>query len=153
MVERKHIGYLQQGTVIDHIANEHVFDVIELLQLNKIQNFVFVGFNLESDKLGKKALIKIENLSFHNPEVLAVLSLLSPEATVNIIKDEKVIEKKKIILPEKLLGLLKCNNYNCITNKEAVETQFIVKDAAKRIVQCFYCEEILGADKIQFKRG
>ncbi|MBI5392996.1 aspartate carbamoyltransferase regulatory subunit [Candidatus Woesearchaeota archaeon] len=149
--ERKHIGFIEQGTVIDHIHNESIFKIIRILKLDYSQALVFVGFNLDSKRISKKGLIKIEEI-FLDDETLSKIALIAPDATINIIKDSKVTEKKKLILPDSFQGLMKCTNYNCITNKENVHTKFLVQDKINRIFQCYFCETKIHDNEIEIIR-
>ena len=147
-METKHIGLIEQGTVIDHITDEKVFAISELLKLDNVKTFVFVGAHLISKKLNKKGLIKIENY-FLSDDMIHKIALLTPEATINLIKDGKVFEKKKLVLPEMFIGIIKCNNYNCITNKEQVDTKIHVVNKMKRMFKCYHCENIMNNGEVQ----
>ena len=92
------VSALENGTVLDHIPAENVYKALSILNLKGIENQITIGINLASKAHGKKGIIKIENKFFENDE-LNKLALLAPDATVNVIRDFKVVEKKKIDMP------------------------------------------------------
>jgi len=96
--------------------------------------------NVPSDRLGRKDVVKVEDRELSQSEV-DVISLIAPEATINIIREFEVIQKNRVDRPESVLGLLSCPNRNCITNQnEPVETNFAVVDDG---VRCAYCGTII----------
>lgn len=136
------VSAIRNGTVIDHIPAKHLFTVINILGLDKIQEPITFGTNLESAKLGKKAVIKISN-KFFDDNQLNKIALITPDARLNIIKDFKVAEKRVIKVPEDIVyGIAKCVNPKCITNHENIETQFMVVDPVNIALKCQYCEKI-----------
>jgi aspartate carbamoyltransferase regulatory subunit len=90
----------------------------------------------------KKGIIKIENKFFENDE-LNKLALLAPDATVNVIRNFKVVEKKKIDMPEEIIGVARCMNPKCVTNHQPIKTRFTVKAKGKEVsLLCHFCEKI-----------
>ncbi len=143
MKDVKHlvVSAIKDGTVIDHIPAKDLFKVISILGLDHIENQVTFGSNLDSKKLGKKAIIKISELFFRNEDINKI-ALVAPEAKLNIIRDYKVVEKKVVEVPDEITGIAKCVNPKCITNNEEVITRFSVVDKKKVILKCYYCEKI-----------
>jgi len=133
------VAALQNGTAIDHIPSEQLFKVVSLLGIEKLKTCVTIGYNLVSEKMGSKGIIKIADKFFEENEINRI-SLIAPTVKLNIIKDYEVIEKKHVQLPDVLKGIVKCNNPNCITNKEPMKTVFKVIDKQNVILKCRYCE-------------
>lgn len=129
---------IENGTVIDHIPHSKALKVIDILGYTE-EGLIAIGINLSSKKMGKKDLIKYENKELKKEET-DKLALIAPEATINIIKNGKVIEKRKITIPEKLSGIVKCQNPNCISNIENIDSKLILVDKKKMLYRCHYCE-------------
>ena len=129
---------LKNGTVIDHIPSDKLFAVVSLLHLDKLKNRIIIGFNLNSEKIGKKSIIKVSDKYFSSEE-LNQLSVLAPNVTLNIIKEYEIIEKYKVEMPDELNGIIKCANPKCITNNEPMTTRFKIIDKQKGIIRCLYC--------------
>ena len=132
------VSALDHGTVIDHIPCERLFEVINLLHLNEMTSKVTIGYNLKSNKMGTKSIIKIAD-KFFTDEELNQLSVVAPNVSLSIIRDYEVVEKKQVCLPQELTGIIHCNNPKCITNNEPMRTLFHVTDSGKGIVRCHYC--------------
>ena len=141
------VAALENGTVIDHIPSAKIFEVINLLNLEKIRTSVTVGFNLKSKKMGHKSIIKIAD-KFFTDEELNQLSVVTPNVTLCIIRDYEVVEKKEVRMPDELVGIIKCNNHKCITNNEPMKTRFRVLDKENGILQCHYCNREVKLDKV-----
>jgi aspartate carbamoyltransferase regulatory subunit len=150
MKDVKHlvVSAIKYGTVIDHIPAKDLFKVISILGLDHIENQVTFGSNLDSKKLGKKAIIKISGLFFRNEDINKI-ALVAPEAKLNIIKDYNVVEKKVVEVPDFITGIAKCVNPKCITNNEEIVTKFAVVDKKKVILKCYYCEKITDQDNMR----
>jgi aspartate carbamoyltransferase regulatory subunit len=132
---------IMNGTVIDHIPSGRALDILKIIRITgKEGNVVLIAMNVESRKLGKKDIIKIENRYLFKDE-LNLIALVAPNATINIVKNYDVIEKIKVELPEKFEGILKCHNPSCITNyeRESLSPKFLVEDKVKLTLRCFYC--------------
>ncbi len=138
---------IKNGTVIDHIPANIGFKVMRLFSLDKINERVTVGLNLPSSELGKKDLIKIENI-FVTEEQAQQLALLAPNATVNRIENFDVVAKLPLTLPSFIEGMFSCPNTNCITHVEqVVVSQFAVLTKEKDIqLKCKYCEKVFSRD-------
>ena len=134
------VAAIENGTVIDHIPAEKTYQVARLLELETLGLPVTIGFNLPSEKLGKKGIIKITD-KFFSDEEISRLSVIAPKVVLNIIKDYEVVEKKTVETPDELHGIIKCNNPKCITNNEPMHTHFNVVDKLHGIVKCHYCDK------------
>ena len=134
------VAAIENGTVIDHIPSEKTYEVARLLHLTDIDVPTLIGYNLPSKRLGKKGIIKITNKYFTDEEI-SRLSVIAPNVVLNIIKDYEVVEKKMVVTPNELHGIIKCNNPKCITNNEPMDTFFTVIDKEKGIVKCHYCDK------------
>ena len=105
------VSALENGTVLDHIPAENVYKAIDLLNLRGVESQITIGINLASKLYGRKGIIKIADRFFEDDE-LNRLALIAPKATVNVIRDFKVVEKKKITMPKEIIGMAKCMNPN-----------------------------------------
>lgn len=139
---------IKEGTVIDHIPAKNLFKVISILGLDKIQNQITFGTNLESHKLGGKAIIKVSDKFFKDTEINKI-ALIAPYAKLNIIKDYEVVEKRIVETPETIKGIVKCFNPKCITNNEIIPTCFKVAVKDPIALKCKYCEKITTEDQIK----
>ncbi len=135
------VSAIENGTVIDHIPANKLFDVISVLGINRMENAMTFGTNLRSNKLGKKAIIKIWDKFLEDSEVNKLV-LVAPSAKINIIRDYDVVEKKKVNVPERVEGIVKCMNPKCITNHEFVKTKFAVINDSPIVLKCHYCEKL-----------
>jgi aspartate carbamoyltransferase regulatory subunit len=138
------VSKIPRGTVIDHIRAGQALNVLAILGIDGTAGeTVSVGMNIPSDQMGHKDIVKVEGRELSQDEV-DVLSLITPEATINIIREYEVVEKQYLERPERVVGVLSCPNHNCITNaNEPVETKFDVLDDG---VRCEYCETIIRED-------
>ena len=134
------LAAIENGTVIDHIPAEKTYAVATLLGLQKLQTPVTIGYNYPSKKLGKKGIIKIED-KFFTDEEISRLSVVAPNVVLNVIRDYEVVEKKKVVTPDTLKGIVRCNNPKCITNNEPMNTIFHVIDKNSGIIKCHYCDK------------
>ncbi len=144
------VSAIENGTVIDHIPADKVFQVIKILNLNDSQNQVLIGNYLDSQKMGKKGIIKLSNKFFRSDEINKI-ALVAPLATLIVIRDFVVIEKKQVQVPDIAENIVKCFNPNCITNNEEVPTRFTVIDKQELKLRCHYCEKITARDNIAFR--
>jgi aspartate carbamoyltransferase regulatory subunit len=141
------VNAIKDGTVIDHIPAKNLFKVIKVLNLAMLEDTVTFGSNLDSKKLGKKAIIKMSNKYFDDEEINKLI-LVAPQARLNIIKNYQVVEKKQVQVPERITGIAKCVNPKCITNNENVQTKFKVLYNNSVDLKCHYCEKITDQDHI-----
>lgn len=143
------VSAIENGTVIDHIPSQSVFQVIRILNLTEYPNQLLLATNLESQKMGKKGIIKVSNKFFVAQEINKI-ALVAPSATLIIIRDFNVTEKKQVRVPNKVEKIVKCFNPNCITNHEEIETHFTVIDKKELKLRCKYCEKITAKDNMVF---
>ena len=141
------VSALCNGTVIDHIPADKLFAVVNLLEISNMSNNVTIGFNLESKKLGKKGLIKISDRFFTDDEIDKI-SVVAPNIVLNTIRNYNVVEKREVNMPDEIHNIIKCNNLNCITNNEPMETHFYVADRETHTLKCRYCEKEVSLDDI-----
>ena len=138
--EELQVVALKNGTVIDHIPSDKLFTVVSLLGLKNSESTITIGNNLPSKKLGKKGLIKVADRFFTDEEI-SRLSVVAPNVKLSIIRDYEVVEKKEVIMPDVVKGIVKCNNPKCITNNEPMTTIFHVLCKENGILKCHYCEK------------
>jgi aspartate carbamoyltransferase, regulatory subunit len=134
------VAAIENGTVIDHIPAEKTFQVVNLLELQNLSTPVTIGYNFSSSKVGCKGIIKVSDKFFTDDEI-SRLSVVAPNIILNIIRDYEVVEKKQVITPDELCGIVKCNNPKCITNNEPVPTIFNVVDKEAGTLKCHYCDK------------
>ena len=138
--EELQVVALKNGTVIDHIPSDKLFTVVSLLGLKNSDLNITIGNNLPSKKLGKKGLIKVADRFFTDEEI-SRLSVVAPNVKLNIIRDYEVVEKKEVIMPDVVKGIVKCSNPKCITNNEPMTTIFHVLSKESGMLKCHYCEK------------
>lgn len=132
------VDSVQNGMVIDHITNGKAMQIYKMLSLSKLNCPVVILENVPSKKMGKKDIIKIHDDIDIN---LDVLGFISPNITVDIIKNGQIINKKHIELPEKLTDIIVCKNPRCITSTEqGIKHIFKLTDKDKGEYRCLYCE-------------
>jgi len=140
---------IEHGTVIDHIKAGQGMKVLRILDLldTDIDSIVSMAMNVKSSK-GKKDIVKVEDKELKNEE-FDKISLISPNATVNIIRGYDVIEKHRVEIPDLARGIVRCKNRNCITNqREPVESEFEVIDEEPVRLKCTFCERELVGEEI-----
>jgi len=131
------VDIIEHGTVVDHIQAGMGKKVLDILGIDeKSGNRVALVMNVTSSKMGKKDILKVEGILI-SAEKTDAIALISPRATVNLIKDGKVVEKKQAELPEKLRGVGRCPNPNCISTQEKAPAKFHLEGQKYR---CGYCE-------------
>ncbi|MFW6385259.1 MAG: aspartate carbamoyltransferase regulatory subunit [Halodesulfurarchaeum sp.] len=135
------VSKIRNGTVIDHVTAGEALRVLAIIGIDGSEGeVVSLGMNVPSGRLGRKDVVKVEGRELSQSEV-DVLSLIAPDATINIIKDYEVVDKSRVERPEEVRGVLKCRNTSCITNAgEPVETSFEVLENG---VRCEYCGTII----------
>ncbi|MEM2948225.1 MAG: aspartate carbamoyltransferase regulatory subunit [Candidatus Anstonellales archaeon] len=135
---------IKEGTVIDHIRAGKGTKILKLLGLDeKHEGSIALLSNVKSKKLGKKDIVKIEGV-FLSDEKLNLIALVSPETTINIIRDSKVVEKKSVEMPDDL-RIGHCPNPSCITNNEEMHKHF-KKEGEK--YKCVYCERVFAPEEL-----
>jgi aspartate carbamoyltransferase regulatory subunit len=141
-VRELRITPIKNGTVIDHISNGLALDVLRIIGVQSLDkdSTVSVALHVRSGKLGWKDIVKVENMEL-SPRKVNAIALIAPTATISIIRDFKVREKRPVDLPQQILGVLRCPNLNCITNQaEPVESEFVVTERRPVVLSCVYCE-------------
>ena len=144
------VSAIENGTVNDHVPSAIVFQVIKILNLTEYQNQLLIATKLDSQKMGKKGIIKVSNKFFESDEINKI-ALVAPTATLIIIKNFEVIEKKNVEVPDVAENIVKCFNPNCITNNEEISTRFTVLDKKDLKLRCHYCEKITARKNIAFR--
>ncbi len=132
------IDSIKNGYVIDHIKAGRGMQVYNQLRLNELDCQVAIITNAKSQKSGTKDIIKIDK---DIPIDLDVLGFIDHNITVNVVKDDTIIDKRKLSLPEKIVNVAKCNNPRCITSVEKdLDHIFILTDKENEVYRCRYCE-------------
>lgn len=141
------VSALREGTVIDHLVKGTALTVLGVLGI-EFEGAVTIGLNLESKKVGRKDIIKIERREVTQREV-AKIALISPSASFSIIRDFTVVEKFTPTLPKMIEDLIICPNPSCISNEDRVRTKFQVLRTDPVKVRCHYCERSQWKEEIR----
>ncbi|MFW6144718.1 MAG: aspartate carbamoyltransferase regulatory subunit, partial [Candidatus Natronoplasma sp.] len=142
---------IKHGTVIDHIRKGQAMKVLKILGLidKDIDFIVSIAMNVDSS-MGKKDIVKVEGMELKS-EDLDRISLIAPEATVNIVRDYGVVDKHRVELPEVARGIVRCMNDNCISNQdEPVVPEFEVVEKDPVTLKCKYCERRMKGEEISY---
>ena len=139
------VAAIEHGTVIDNIPANKTYQVASLLGLFNLKTPVTIGFNYPSQKVGCKGIIKVSDKFFTDDEI-SRLSVVAPNVILSIIRDYEVVEKKAVVTPDDIKGIVKCNNPKCITNNEPMATHFHVSNG---ILTCHYCEKEQDINKVE----
>ncbi len=132
------IDSIKNGIVIDHIRAKKGMEIYDALNLEKLDCSVAIITNARSKKMGKKDIIKIDKDMEVN---IDMIGFIEPNATINIVKGGKLINKYSVELPEKIVNIAKCQNPRCITSIEKdLDHIFILTDKEKQVYRCKYCE-------------
>lgn len=145
MIEKEmRVRRIEHGTVIDHITAGQALNVLRILGVSGTTSAVVsVAMNVPSGAIGSKDIVKVEDRELEAEEVDRI-SLIAPNATINIIRDFEVIEKYRVDLPERLEGVVKCSNPNCISNtNEPVISKFLVNKKPVEL-RCIYCDHVIS---------
>lgn len=148
--ETLRVSKIRNGTVIDHITNGQALDVLKILGVRGRWEggVVTVAMNIPSRKLGRKDIVKIEGRELDTEEVDKI-ALLAPHATINIIRNFKVVGKQRVKLPAVVKGIVKCANPTCISNSgEPILSIFYVKSEDPLLLRCHYCGRIMEKEVI-----
>ena len=140
---------IKDGTVVDHIENGKALIVLRVLDITGREGNVVTGaLNVPSSKHVKKDIIKVENKFLEKVET-DKLALIAPHATINIIRDYKLVEKRKINLPDSIIGIFDCPNLNCVTNSEEdIRSTIDIIDKEKILLRCKYCARTITIDEL-----
>lgn len=148
--DTQRVKKIHHGTVIDHIKQGKALAVLRILGIkgNKEDATISIVINVESSAQGKKDIVKIENRELTQRE-LNLVALIAPDATINIIRDFKVIKKQKVKIPKTIPGIVVCSTPKCITNSgEPVTPVFDLIHHEPVILQCKYCKRYTQEDDI-----
>ncbi len=132
---------IEEGTVIDHITAGKGWEVVRLLGFEEFPETVMVLSNVHSRSMGKKDVIKVEHKQLDKNEVNKI-ALVSPKASVNLIREFEVKKKYRVELEKEIIGILRCTNPACVTHVEPVKTRFTVEKQDPLTLRCTYCERI-----------
>ncbi|MCS7128510.1 MAG: aspartate carbamoyltransferase regulatory subunit [Sulfolobales archaeon] len=144
------VSKIRAGTVIDHIPAGRALDVLKIIGLSGREGTrTAIIMNVESKKLGKKDIVKIEGKFLGQHEV-SIIALIAPTATINIVEDFKVVRKFKVEIPEVIEEIIICPNTTCITNKsnEPIKSRFRVLSRKPITMQCSYCSTLISEDDL-----
>ncbi len=134
------VGAIKEGFVLDHIKAGTSLQIYHDLKLDQLDCCVAIIKNAKSNKMGKKDLLKVE--CDINELNLDILGFIDHNITVNIIKDEKIVDKVKLQLPKEIRNVIKCKNPRCITSiEQELEQVFYLTDVENEVYRCKYCEE------------
>jgi len=139
---------IENGTVIDHIPHWNSLKVLDLLGLRQSLDLVTLGIGLDSQHMGQKDLVKVENRELSQDE-LNKLALVAPNATINLIRDSLRVEKLKVRVPDRIEGLVRCPNSGCITRHELVPTRFDTLSREPLELRCYYCNTAFSSDELE----
>ena len=139
---------IEKGTVIDHIPSGKGLIILRQFKLLHYGSAVTVGFNLPSKTQGSKDIIKITGV-WLDDNAANRLALFAPEAVVNTIEHFKVINKRRLTLPEEITEVFRCPNTNCASHGEPVKSRFYVrKQSGQTKLKCHYCEKTFSRDSV-----
>ncbi len=150
MSEELVVRRISDGTVIDHIPAGRALKVLRILGITGDEGLmVSLVMNVYSKKLGKKDIVKVEGRELSKEEVDKI-ALVAPTATINIVRDYEVVDKRRVELPDKIEGIVKCVNPKCVTNapREAVKPAFTVISRKPLKLVCEYCGEYLTEEEV-----
>ena len=142
---------IKEGTVIDHIDEGKGLQVLNALRIDgKDGSLITIALNVPSGKFKKKDIIKVEN-KFLKDDDTNKLAVIVPNATINIIKNYKLVEKRRVSLPNEVDRIFRCSNPDCITNStEHIESVMDVIDKKGRILKCRYCSRVLDVNQLRY---
>ncbi|ABK78063.1 aspartate carbamoyltransferase, regulatory subunit [Cenarchaeum symbiosum A] len=142
---------IREGTVIDHIDGGRGLQVLSALGIDGGDgSLITVALNVPSGKFSKKDIIKVEN-RFLKDDDTNRLALIAPSATVNIIRDYKLAEKRRVALPNEIGRIFRCTNPDCITNSsERIESVMDVASREGPVLKCRYCSRILDVSRMDY---
>ena len=134
------VSSISEGFVLDHIQAGKSMDIYHYLRLDKLDCCVAIIKNARSNKMGKKDIMKIEcPIDIID---LDILGFIDHNITINIIQNDKVVEKKRLELPKEITNVIKCKNPRCITSiEQELEHVYVLTDPEKEVYRCKYCEE------------
>ncbi len=138
------VNKIKDGIVIDHVTTGKGIIIPKILGIDsKSGKTIAILINAPSGKMGKKDMLKIEGKTLHETEA-NIVALVSPGATINVIKDYKIIEKRKAQLPSVITGIIRCANVSCITNAENMPASFRLVSESPAALRCDYCDTVVS---------
>ncbi len=142
---------IKEGTVIDHIDEGKGLQVLNALRIDGNDgSLITIALNVPSGKFKKKDIIKVEN-KFLKDDDTNKLAVIAPKATINMIKDYKLVEKRRVSLPNEIDKIFRCSNPDCVTNSpEHIESIMDVIDKEGTVLKCRYCSRILDVNRIKY---
>jgi len=142
---------IKEGTVIDHIDEGKGLQVLSALRIDgKDGSLITIALNVPSGKFKKKDIIKVENM-FLKDDDTNKLAVIVPNATINIVKNYKLVEKRRVALPNEVDRIFRCSNPDCITNStEHIESIMDVIDKKGRVLKCRYCSRVLDVNQLKY---
>ena len=142
---------IKEGTVIDHIDEGKGLQVLNALRIDgKDGSLITIALNVPSGKFKKKDIIKLEN-KFLKDDDTNKLAVIVPNATINIIRNYKLVEKRRVALPNEIDRIFRCSNPDCITNStEHIESIMDVIDKEGRVLKCRYCSRVLDVTQLKY---
>jgi aspartate carbamoyltransferase regulatory subunit len=148
-INKRIIGYIENGIVIDHIPIGRVWKIAKLLGVDeRKEGRVSIGDGFESGKLGKKGVIKIEGIELTKYQ-LDLIALVVENATVSVIRDGKVQTKTHVEIPSILSGIIYCVNSNCVSNDSSEKISSFINYSAG-VFSCHYCGKKFKKDELKF---
>ena len=142
---------IREGTVIDHIDEGRGLQVLDALGIDGGDGgLITIALNVPSGKFKKKDIIKVED-RFLRDDDTNKLAVIAPRATINIIKEYKLVEKRRASLPNEIDRIFRCSNPDCITNStEHIESVMDVIDREGMVLRCRYCGRVLDVNKLKY---
>ncbi len=142
---------IREGTVIDHIDEGMGLKVLGALQIDGSDgSLITIALNVPSGKFKKKDIIKVEG-RFLKDDDTNKLAVIAPRATINMIKDYRLVEKRRVSLPNEIDRIFRCTNPDCVTNSaEKIESVMDVIDREGRVLRCRYCSRTLDVDRLRY---
>ena len=142
---------IKEGTVIDHIDEGKGLQVLAALRIDGGDgSLITIALNVPSGKFKKKDIIKVEN-KFLVDDDTNKLAVIAPKATIDIIKNYKLVEKRRVSLPNEIDRIFRCSNPECITNsQEHIESIMDVMDKEGRVLKCRYCGRVLDVNRLKY---
>ena len=142
---------IKEGTVIDHIDEGKGLQVLNALQIDgKDGGLITIALNVPSGKFKKKDIIKVEN-KFLKDDDTNKLAVIAPKATINMIKEYKLVEKRRVSLPNEIDRIFRCSNPDCITNStEHIESVMDVISKEGMVLKCRYCARVLDVNELTY---
>ena len=142
---------IKEGTVIDHIDEGRGLQVLNALGIDGSDgSLITIALNVPSGKFKKKDIIKVEN-KFLEDDDTNKLAVIAPKATINKIRDYKLVEKRRVSLPNEIDRIFRCSNPDCITNSpEKIESVMDLVNKDARVLKCRYCGRILDVNRLKY---